>query len=479
MDAEPAAPPVVAVVMTSNPGDWFEQTLVALATQDYPNQSVLVMDTGSSPVPASRVAQVLPEAYLRRPEVQGFAAVANDVLQIVEGAAFLVFCHDDVALERPAVRLLVEEALRSNAGIVAPKVVEWERPDHLLEVGLAIDKTGASGPLVERGELDQEQHDAVRDVFEATGGCTLVRADLFSTLGGFDREMRLLGEDLDLSWRAHLAGARVVVAPAARVRHREATVSGLRPLPHFAEGMGRTPRDRVRPLVVRHRLRAVLKAYGAFHLVRVLPQMALLAAAEVGFAVLSGRPQVARAIIGAWRWNFGRMGELRAARRQVQGLRAIPDGELRRLQVRGSARFSAFIRGTLTDDRAQGLAAAGRDLAGTFRGDDLRVKVAFWATVTAVLVVGSRHLLAGPVPAVGQLVPFPHSPMTFLRHFGSGWRASGLGSAAPAPAAFALLGLAGVALGGAMGLLRQVMILGPVAAGIVGAFRLARPLGPG
>ncbi|MGH9181706.1 MAG: glycosyltransferase family 2 protein, partial [Acidimicrobiales bacterium] len=69
MDAETSAPPVVAVVLTSDPGEWFEQTLVALATQDYPNQSVLVMDTGSTPVPASRVAEILPEAYLRRPEV--------------------------------------------------------------------------------------------------------------------------------------------------------------------------------------------------------------------------------------------------------------------------------------------------------------------------------------------------------------------------------------------------------------------------
>ena len=84
-------------------------------------------------------------------------------------------------------------------------------------------RPGVRAPIVERGELDQEQHDAVRDVFCAPGGCTLVRADLFAVLGGFDPAMELLGEDLDLSWRAQVAGARVVAVPAAVVRHVEAS----------------------------------------------------------------------------------------------------------------------------------------------------------------------------------------------------------------------------------------------------------------
>ena len=47
------------------------------------------------------------------------------------------------------------------------------------------------------------------------------RADLFRALGGFDAAMSYHGEDVDLCWRAHISGARVIVAPAARARHRE------------------------------------------------------------------------------------------------------------------------------------------------------------------------------------------------------------------------------------------------------------------
>ena len=45
----------------------------------------------------------------------------------------------------------------------------------------------------------------------------LVRTDLFEELEGFDPATFPGAEDLDLCWRARLAGARVLVVPDARV----------------------------------------------------------------------------------------------------------------------------------------------------------------------------------------------------------------------------------------------------------------------
>ena len=246
---EPGAtvPPVVAVVVTCDPGWWLEDCLAALAAQDYPELSVLVIDVDSAEDPTPRVAAVLPTTFVRRTRRRrGFAAGANEVLGVVEGASFFVFCHDDVAPGASAVRLLVEEAFRSNAGVVAPKLVGWFAPEHLLAAGMGADTFGVPVALVERGELDQQQHDAVRDVFFAPSPCALVRADLFTTLGGFDTGFGLLGEDLDLGWRAHLAGARVVVAPASRVRHLEATESGQRALHGALRAVGPDAERRAR-----------------------------------------------------------------------------------------------------------------------------------------------------------------------------------------------------------------------------------------
>ena len=41
---ETIAPPVVAVIVTCDPGEWFEETLQAFGSQDYPELSILVLD---------------------------------------------------------------------------------------------------------------------------------------------------------------------------------------------------------------------------------------------------------------------------------------------------------------------------------------------------------------------------------------------------------------------------------------------------
>jgi len=337
-------PPVVAVVVTRDPGPWLEETLTALGAQDYPDLSVLVLDAASAEDPTPRVAAVLPDAFVRRLDHDGgFGANANHAIDMVHGAPLLLFCHDDVAPDPDAVHLLVEEAYRSNAGVVTPKQVGWADTSRLLHVGMAVDKTGAVVDRVLPLELDHGQHDAVRDVFVAPGGCTLVRADLYAELGGFDPLVVGMGEDLDLCWRAQVAGARVVVAPAARVRHLELVAGGLRPLP-VADG----PAPTLQELQRRHELYAMLKAYEGPHLARVLPQAVVLAAAEVVVALLTGHRQRAEAVVRAWRWNLRHLGAVRAGRAQVAACRRVPDGDVRRLQVRGSARLQSYVRRATT-----------------------------------------------------------------------------------------------------------------------------------
>ncbi|MDQ1402020.1 MAG: hypothetical protein QOG03_336, partial [Actinomycetota bacterium] len=447
MEAEgPSAPPVVAVVVTCDAGPWLEEALAALRDQDYPALSVLVIDDASDTDVTARVAAILPTAFVRREnERRGYAPTANAVLGLVEGAAFFLLCHDDVAPEPDSLRIMVEEAFRSNAGIVGPKLVEWVEPDRILQVGMSIDKGGNPSSPVEPGELDQEQHDAVRDVFAVGGGCVLIRTDLFEALGGFNPALQLYGEDVDLCWRAQVAGARVVVAPGARVRHLEALTSGLR----RTGAVSHDPlsvRDELRPLQLRHRLRAVLTNYSRFHLARVLPQLLLLSLIEIAFSLVTGRTATAAAVAGAWTWNVRHLGEIRASRKRLRGQRRVPDSEVRRLQVRGSARVTAFARGSAVSGRTRSLAEAGRDLATSFR--DNRLLLAGWSALILLLVVGTRNLIGGRIPAVGQLQSFP-SVGSFLSRFFSGWRDGGLGGASPAPAAYALLGGAGTLLLGA------------------------------
>jgi GT2 family glycosyltransferase len=510
---ETIAPPIVAVIVTCDPGEWFEETLQAFASQDYPELSILVLDAASAVDPTPRVAAVLPGAFVRRlPVNRGFGAIANEALSMVEGASLLLLCHDDIAPDPDAIHILVEESFRSNAGIVAPKLVSWDDPTRLLHVGMAVDKGGAVVDRMEPGEIDHGQHDAVRDVFLAPGGCTLVRYDLFVELDGFDEEVFAMGEDLDLCWRAQILGARVVVAPGALVRHLEMLASGRRPLPaHLsaqpADGVVAPvedggPQVTLQSLQRRHELHAALKAYSPFHLVRVLPQIALLSLAEAVIARVAGHRDRASAVTQAWRWNLGQRRVLRVDRASVRAHRRLDDSTVRRLQLHGSARLNAYVRRAVTHGvQAANLGGSERDLdaaaaaadaaaleqdqtsptevtAGVDVGPAPSTRWLVWLAAALVVVVGTRQLFGPGLPVIGQFLPMP-SWTTLMHRFVSGWQPSGVGTTDPTSPATGILGLGGMVLFGSMGLLDKIVVLGCIPVGAIGMARLTRPLGTG
>jgi GT2 family glycosyltransferase len=462
------APLVQVVVVACNPDDRLLATLRSVAAQDYPALTTLVVDAGGSDPEglAATVRGVLPGARISRIESPNVALAMNQVLVEDTTAPFHVFCHDDVRLAPDAVRLLVEETFRSNAGVAGAKLVDWSDPRRLRQVGMSCDRTGAPAPLVDPGELDQEQHDAVRDVLYVPGGCTLVRADLFAALGGFDPVMEVGGEDLDLGWRCHLLGARVLVVPGARVAHRERLTR-------------RRPAAERQQLIRRHRVRTMLTCTSRLRLPVLVPQALLLAVAETLFALVTGQVAEARNVVGAWTWNLRRLGQIRARRKALAPLRQVPDREIRRLQVRGSARLSGYLRGQIItgDTRYQGVSGVGRSLLVRLRLPSAQRSVGAWLIIVLVLVVGSRHLLTQGLPAFGELVAFPDSPGDALREARSDGSLAGLGAETAAPPLLGALGVLGYLVAGEMALLRTLLVVGLLLVGYIGAWRMARPTG--
>src|SRR5690242_8378434 len=107
------------------PDAWFDAVLAGIARQDYANLKTLFLVVGQPADVPDRIRAAVPQAFVRAVDGNpGFGTVANEVLHLVEGDnGFFCFLHDDVALEPDAIRLLVEELYRSNAGVVGPKLV--------------------------------------------------------------------------------------------------------------------------------------------------------------------------------------------------------------------------------------------------------------------------------------------------------------------------------------------------------------------
>lgn len=105
-----------------------------------------------------------------------------------------------------------------TAGIVGPKLLDWDDPRRLVEMGQQVTRAGRRIDSPAHGEPDQGQYDERTDVLAVALPGMIVRGDVLAELHGLDPDLGEAGAGLDLGWRAQLAGHRVVVAPSARVR---------------------------------------------------------------------------------------------------------------------------------------------------------------------------------------------------------------------------------------------------------------------
>ena len=453
-------PPVVAVLVARDPGDWFEETIASLANQDYENLKVLVVDTGYESVADRAIALIPDSIVLRDQDARGFGAAANRVLKAAEGSSFYLFLQDDVYLEPQAVSVLVNEAVISNAGVLGPKLVMWSDNERLLNMGASIDVLGEINPFVEPGELDQQQHDRVRDAFVVSKAAMLVRSDLFGSIGGFDPLIEHYGIETDFCWRAQLAGGRILVVPSAVARER-------------GDYSSRTATKNPRKDIHRYRLYTTSKCYGWLHLVSVLPFAFLISVLEIIFSMMAGRVRQAFDVGAAWLWNTVRIVPILRARKQIKEYRLVRDRDLRRLQVSGSVRLKSFLRGQIGGELSLVVFEnRRRKIASQLKSASLQTVVAGWFAVLLVVAFGSRHLITQGVPAIGQFGDFPQASKLFNSYW-SGWREVGMGVSGLGPTALGLIGAGSALTGGASELLRNVLILGLLPIGLFNIWKLA------
>ncbi len=451
------------------PGDWLAESLRGLADQDHPGLQTLLLLSGTSETPGARatldlIESVLPSAVVRfLGSNPGYAATCNTVLNLVQGdSGFFCFLHDDVALAPDAVSRLVEELYRSNAGVVGPKLVHWGNASMIQSVGSAVDRFGVELPYADDGELDQEQHDAVQDVFVLPTSCLMVRADLFRTLGGFTPDIHSSGVDLDFCWRAHATGARVVIVPSAVARHREA----------MGERTDSDDSDTVDLDSETTRVRTVAALSSRGQLIPVVVQMVLFTVARAVLLVVTGRARRAGAELRAVATLPFAVGSIHDRREKLSEIRTVDGDEIRALQILGSAHTSAYFRRRA---RRAGLAQAlAKDDA---REPTPRGAYVMWFVFVALMIIGSRSLLLNGSVSVGQFVPFPSSVPDAWQSYASGWWGAGFGQVSALPTGIALVATTTATLFSQSGLAHTLAIVGLPVVGWLGAWRFASVVG--
>ncbi|WP_181034999.1 glycosyltransferase family 2 protein [Arthrobacter sp. B0490] len=223
---------VTAVVVAHNGAEYLPGTLEALQRQTRRADFCVGVDTGSTDTSASILQFDLPTGspVVGAPARAGFGtAVRTAVAEIPDRGApgdaadWLWLLHDDSAPEPDALAELLHAVERAPSVTVAgAKQVAWDDRRALVDVGLSVSRWAERLTLIDVDEHDQGQYDARSDVFAVNSAGMLVRRDVWDSLRGFDPALHGVGDDVDLCWRNRLAGNRVVVVPAAVMRHAPA-----------------------------------------------------------------------------------------------------------------------------------------------------------------------------------------------------------------------------------------------------------------
>ncbi len=208
---------VTAIVVSHGNAAELEQSLPALEPQ-VDELLVIANVPGSVPFGVDALANARP---------LGFAANVNLGLARTDGEAVLI-ANPDAVPEPGAVAALRDfMAQRERCGIAGPAMVFPDRSPQPSRRrfptvgGTVVRRTPLRKVVHLRHHYHLDEPAPVEPVQTdwMLGGFLLLRRAMLEELGGFDPEFRLYGEDIDLQYRAMLAGWERWYVPAAIVRH--------------------------------------------------------------------------------------------------------------------------------------------------------------------------------------------------------------------------------------------------------------------
>jgi GT2 family glycosyltransferase len=225
-------PEVSIIIPTRDRAPLLRQCLATLRVTQYPHYHLVIVDNGSRRADALAVLRDLARTencqVIKRPGPFNFSALCNDGARISH-CSVLVFLNNDITItDARWLEKLVAWAIRRDIGVVGPKLLF---PDTKIEhAGVVLGHTNLAGhiyfrrPSTEPGYMNQLL--VPREVEAVTGACVAIERKKFEAIGGFDENLKVEFNDIDLCLRASDRGWRTIWTPETTLIHLHAATRG-------------------------------------------------------------------------------------------------------------------------------------------------------------------------------------------------------------------------------------------------------------
>jgi GT2 family glycosyltransferase len=179
-------------------------------------------------------------------------------------------------------------------------------------IGFMLDKYGDILPILNPEEC--------HSLFYANGASILLRSSVIKRIGLFDKELFILQDDVDLSWRTRLCGYEIGLVPTSICFHK--SNASMPPLPFLAY------------YEFRNRIRVLIKNYSSSNIVkRAALAIAIIEFDSLVLSIKSGSAYFALSYIRAIWWNLIKLSDTLKQRTLVQKMRRIADSEIEKYML--------------------------------------------------------------------------------------------------------------------------------------------------
>lgn len=217
---------VAVAIPNWNGADMIGACLRSLNNQSYACEAIVV-DNGSVDDSVATIEEQFPRVHLiKLPVNTGFAGGVNTGIQyaIEKGYDAVALLNNDATTDKDWLKNLVSTLQKDqHIGMVTSKIMRSDKK-HIDSTGDFYSAWGTAFPRG-RDEPDTGQFESVEEVFSASGGASLYRTAMFREVGLFDEDFFAYYEDVDISFRARLAGWKVFYQHNAVVYHEVGATS--------------------------------------------------------------------------------------------------------------------------------------------------------------------------------------------------------------------------------------------------------------
>lgn len=221
------------VIVSFNARDYLRRCLGSLFEHtEGITYEVIVVDNASWDDSAHMVESEFPQATLVRSSANlGFAAACNRGIAQAKGE-FVLLLNPDTEIADDAFAPMVAYCRQQpQVGILGPKLLNSDGslqlscrrfPSHftgLFNRQSVLTRLFPRNRFSRRYLMSDWNHSSIAEVDWLSGACTLLRRRMLDDIGPLDEGFFMYIEDVDICYRAHQAGYRVVYFPQAVVTH--------------------------------------------------------------------------------------------------------------------------------------------------------------------------------------------------------------------------------------------------------------------